>query len=173
VQTPETQVSVWVHWLPSSQAVPSATWALEQSPVDGSQLPAVWHPSGASQSTGLPPVQTPAWQVSVCVHGLPSLQAVPSGTAAFAQTPVVASQVPTEWHWSGATQLHAVQEDAPAGDHVPGAHGVHVKPLPYVPAGQPHTVLVVAVHAFSSRPGRHVVQAEHSVLRVAVHAERT
>ena len=47
----------------------------------------------------------PLWQVSVCVHALPSLQALPSGFAGFEQTPVAGLQVPARWHWSGAGQV--------------------------------------------------------------------
>jgi hypothetical protein len=40
-------------------------------------VPATWHWSDAEQTTGLPPVQTPPWQVSLCVQTLPSVQVVP------------------------------------------------------------------------------------------------
>jgi hypothetical protein len=46
------------------------------------------------QVTGLPPVQIPAWQVSVRVQALPSLQVEPSPLAGFEQAPLVGSQVP-------------------------------------------------------------------------------
>jgi hypothetical protein len=98
VQTPAWQVSVCVHMLPSLQVVPSAAAGSVQAPVDGSQVPAVWHWSEAAQTTGLPPVQTPAWQLSVCVQRLPSLQAVPFATAGLVQAPVDGSQVPAVWH---------------------------------------------------------------------------
>ena len=39
--------------------------------------PPTWHWSDAVQVTGLPPVQTPAWQLDVCVQALPSLHDVP------------------------------------------------------------------------------------------------
>ena len=48
--------------------------------------------------TGLLPVQTPLWQVSVRVQALPSLQAVPFVLVGFEHTPVVVSQVPATWH---------------------------------------------------------------------------
>jgi hypothetical protein len=53
-------------------------------------------------TTGLAPWHAPAWQVSACVHALPSLQAVPLALAGFEQTPVATSQVPAVWHWSWA-----------------------------------------------------------------------
>src|SRR3989442_8581704 len=62
--------------------------------VRSSHVPAVWHWSLAVQVTGLAPVQTPERQVSVWVHALPSLQAVPSGASGFEHTPVHGLQVP-------------------------------------------------------------------------------
>jgi len=43
--------------------------------------------------------------VSLCVHLLPSLQALPSVALGFEQTPVVLSQLPTAWHWSLAEHV--------------------------------------------------------------------
>jgi hypothetical protein len=51
----------------------------------------------------------PAWQVSVCVHLLPSLQAVPFGLLGFEQTPVALSQLPTSWHGSLAEHVTALE----------------------------------------------------------------
>jgi hypothetical protein len=53
-------------------------------------------PPGAppSPQLELPPVQTPAWQVSFCVHVLPSLHVVPFGAAGFEQAPVAWLHVP-------------------------------------------------------------------------------
>jgi len=79
---------------PVPQAVPSGLFGLLQAPVDGLQT-ALWHESAPVQVLGLPPVQTPAWQVSVCVHMSPSSQVVPSVLVGFEQTPVDGSQVPT------------------------------------------------------------------------------
>jgi hypothetical protein len=66
-----------VHALPSLQAVPFAWLGFEQTPVDVLHVPATWHWSDAEHTTGFEPVQAPAWHVSVCVHGLPSLHTVP------------------------------------------------------------------------------------------------
>src|SRR2546426_319368 len=74
--------------LPSLQAVPLAAFGFEQTPVDVLQVPATWHWSEAVQRTGLQPVQVADWQMSVCVHALPSLQAVPLAAFGFEQTPV-------------------------------------------------------------------------------------
>ena len=51
------------------------------------------------QVTGLDPVQTPLWHVSLAVHALPSLHPVPSVAAGLLEhTPVPAVQVPGVWH---------------------------------------------------------------------------
>ena len=68
-------------------------------------MPAVWHWSGVAQVTGLAPVQMPAWQLSVCVQRLASLQELPSALAGLEQAPVEGLQVPAVWHWSAAAQV--------------------------------------------------------------------
>src|SRR5207245_1666913 len=99
-----------MHWssyvpvLPSSHVVPSGLAGLEQLPVAGSHVPASWHWSSAVHTTELPPVQVPAWQVSVWVQASPSVHAVPSALAGVEQWPVAGSQVPASWHWSWAVQ---------------------------------------------------------------------
>jgi hypothetical protein len=102
LHAPARQVSVCVHALPSLQAVPSMAFEYEQVPFAGLQVP-TWHIT-AAQTTGLVPVQVPLWQVSVCVHALPSLQAVPPGALGFEQVPVVELHAPAMWHWSSAVQ---------------------------------------------------------------------
>src|SRR5437763_12702234 len=115
MQAPAWQVSVWVQALPSLQAVPSACCGVEQVPLAGSQTPATWHWSSALQTTGLAPVQVPAWQVSVCVQAFPSLQAAPSALAGLEQVPLAGSQVPATWHWSrGVETTGFVPTQAPA-----------------------------------------------------------
>src|SRR5438477_559625 len=101
-QMPASQASVRVQALPSSQGAPSSLAGLLQAPVVGSQVPAVWHWSAAVHTTGFAPTQAPAWQVSLCVHALASLQLVPLGLAGLLQAPVAGSQVPAVWHWSAA-----------------------------------------------------------------------
>ena len=59
LQIPPWQVSVCVQALPSLQLVPSAIGGFEHAPLEGLQVPAVWHWSCAAQVTGLPPVQVP------------------------------------------------------------------------------------------------------------------
>lgn len=98
VQLPLWQESVCVHALPSLQATPLALTGLLQVPVEVLHTPTSWHWLLAVQTTGFPPVQVPAWQVSVCVQALLSLQTTPSALLGLEQTPVDVSQVPTVWH---------------------------------------------------------------------------
>src|SRR3989449_1055632 len=104
VHTPLCQVSVCVQALPSLQALPLAFAGFEHVPVVGLQVPTVWHWSEAVQTTGLPPVQSPLWQVSVWAQALPSPPVLPSVFAGFEHVPVAGLQVPALWHWSEATQ---------------------------------------------------------------------
>ena len=99
MHTPPWHVSLWVQASPSLHAAPSTFGGLEQAPVAGSHTPAAWQTLGIGQTTAFWPVQTPPWQVSVCVQALPSLHAVAFGFAGFEQ-PVTGSHVPTLWHWS-------------------------------------------------------------------------
>jgi hypothetical protein len=101
---PARHVSLCVQALLSLHAVPSGADGFEQTPDVGSQVPATWHASLAAQVTGLAPTQAPVTQVSLCVHALLSLHAVPSGADGFEQTPDVGSQVPETWHASLAAQ---------------------------------------------------------------------
>ena len=61
----------------SGQAVPAGSGFVVQ-PTAGSQT-AVTQGSKLRHWSGVPPVQTPFWQVSPTVQALPSLQLVPSG----------------------------------------------------------------------------------------------
>src|SRR5438045_3420504 len=95
VHAPLTQVSGAVQGIPSLHDVPSAAAGFsEHTPVAGSQVAAAGHSTDAAQVTGPLPPHAPAWQVSVCVQPLPSLQAVPSAAAGFEHVPVAGSQVP-------------------------------------------------------------------------------
>jgi len=95
VHTPAWHVSVCVHALPSEQPVPSGFGVLAlHCPSAGLQVPATWHWSLAVHVTGLLPVHTPAWHVSVREQALRSLQAVPFGFASWEHAPVAGSQVP-------------------------------------------------------------------------------
>jgi hypothetical protein len=103
-QVPPEQESACVQALPSLHAVPFAFGGFEQRPVPVSHVPASWHWSSAVQTTGFAPVQTPNWQVSVCVQALPSLQVVPFAFGGFEHWPLAGSHTPTSWHWSEAVQ---------------------------------------------------------------------
>src|SRR2546428_657435 len=101
---PERQESVWVHALPSLQAVPSGASGFEHTPVDGLQVPATWHWSLAVQVTGLLPVQTPDRQGSGWGRALRWVKVETSGGAGLLQKQVEGWQVPATWHWSLAVQ---------------------------------------------------------------------
>jgi hypothetical protein len=90
--------SVCVHALPSLQLVPLGAAGFEHNPLPGSHIPGAWHWSLATHRTGLVPVHVPDWQLSVCVHALPSLHAVPSATGGFEHAPVLGLHVPAAWH---------------------------------------------------------------------------
>jgi hypothetical protein len=107
MQVPLWQLSVCVHALPSLHAVPFATFAgVEQAPVTVSHVLANLHPIAAAQTTGLLPVHVPPWQVSVCVHALPSLHVVPFAMfAGVEQAPVTVSHVLAILHAVAAAQL--------------------------------------------------------------------
>src|SRR5438552_3130379 len=129
-QAPAAQVSVRVQALPSSHGAPLSLAGLLQAPVVGSQVPAVWHWSAAVHTTGFAPTQAPAWQVSLCVHALASLQLVPLGLAGLLQTPDAGLQMPAVWHWSAAvhtTGLAPTQAAAPQVSvrvqALPSSHG--------------------------------------------------
>jgi hypothetical protein len=76
---------------------------LPVQPVSGSH---VWH---ASQLSGLAPMQTPPWQVSVCVQTLPSSHGVESGWNEFGgQSLDTPSQLSATSHASAAARQVAV-----------------------------------------------------------------
>jgi hypothetical protein len=97
LQAPAWHVSVCVHRFPSLQLLPSFTAGFEHVPLLGSHVPAAWHWSLAAQVFGLPPWQAPDWHVSVCVHALPSLHAVPFVLIGFVHVPLVLHS-PAAWH---------------------------------------------------------------------------
>src|SRR5205823_14513343 len=107
-QMPASQASVRVQALPSSQPVPSGLAGLLQTPDAGLQMPAVWHWSAAVHTTGFPPTQAPAVQVSVRVQALPSSHGAPSSLAGLLHRPVAGLQAPAAWHWSAAVHTTGV-----------------------------------------------------------------
>jgi hypothetical protein len=89
------QTSSIVQALPSLHDAPFALAGFEHTPVLVLHVPASWHWSCAAHTTGLDPVHTPDWHVSVCVHALPSLHDVPFALLGFEHTPVLVLHVPT------------------------------------------------------------------------------
>jgi hypothetical protein len=83
-----------VQALPSLQAAPFALAGFEQFPLVASQVPALWHWSDATQVFAVPEVHAPAWQLSLRVQALPSLQAAPFAFPGFEQVPLAVSHVP-------------------------------------------------------------------------------
>jgi hypothetical protein len=69
-------------------------FGFEHKPVDELHVPAVWQESEAVHTTGLLPVHTPAWQLSVCVQALPSVQEVPLFAAGLEHVPEEELHVP-------------------------------------------------------------------------------
>jgi hypothetical protein len=94
VHAPFWHVSFCVHAFPSLHDVPLAAAGFEHVPVLVLHVPAVWHASLAVHVMGFAPVHVPFWQLSLCVHALPSLQAVPLAATGFEQVPDVGSHVP-------------------------------------------------------------------------------
>src|SRR5439155_9101147 len=88
VQAPLWQTSLLVQALPSLHGVPLGAAGLEQVPVAGSQVPAVWQASTAVQVTGVPGMQAPAWQTSAPLHAFMSLHEVPLATGVCEQVPL-------------------------------------------------------------------------------------
>ena len=109
-QAPDEHASLCVHALPSLHAVPFVATGFEHAPVLVLHVPAAWHWSLAVHVTGFVPVHVPLWHVSVCVHALPSLHAVPFVATGFEHAPVLVLHVPAVWHWSLA--LHVTVLDA-------------------------------------------------------------
>src|SRR6478735_5205820 len=113
-QLPFTQWPLIMHMSEvSRQVVPSGTFTGWQWPVAGSHEPGRRQELSGGQTTGLPPTHTPAWQVSVWVQALPSLQAVPSVLSGLEHWPVAESQTPATWHWSSAVQMTDVPAQVP------------------------------------------------------------
>src|SRR2546428_4956969 len=87
------------------------------------------------------PTQAPAWQVSLCVHALASLQLVPLGLAGLLQAPDAGLQTPAVWHWSAAVHTTGVAPtQAPAAQGsvrvqaLPSSHGAPLSLAGMVPA---------------------------------------
>ena len=145
VQTPVWQVSLCVQALASLHPVPLLAFGLLHTPVPVLQIPAVWHWSEALHVTGLAPVHTPVWQVSLCVHALPSLQPVPLLTFGLLHTPVPVLQIPAVWHWSEALHVTGLAPvHAPAWQVSLWVHALpSLHPVPLLALGLLHTPVPV------------------------------
>src|SRR5262249_20315210 len=119
-QPPAWHVSLCVQALPSLHTAPFSLATATHRPVCGSHVFETWHVSGGGQTTGRPPLHTPALQVSPCVQALPSLHAVPSGLAGAAHRPVCGSHVFETWHASGGGHT--------TGGPPPHTPALHVSP---------------------------------------------
>ena len=97
-QAPPTHWSPLVQAMPSAHGEASARTGKSHCPVCVLQLPAPRHTAGFPHTTALPLLHVPSWQVSVCVHALPSVHGSLLGRAGLEQTPEPASQVPAAWH---------------------------------------------------------------------------
>jgi hypothetical protein len=113
VHDPLLHVSLCVHALPSSQALPVILGGLEQMPVAGLHVPASWHCDSGVQVVGVPAMQVPSVQASPVVQALPSLQAAPFGFSGFVHTPVEGLHVPGLWHWDCAEHTTALPPTQP------------------------------------------------------------
>jgi hypothetical protein len=145
------QVSLPLHTLPSGHGVPPGTVTKAQ-PLAGLQ-PSVVQALPSLQTSGVPPLHVPLWQLSAPLQALPSRQGVPLARGAFAQpktalqvSPVhglpspQASGVPAAQ--APAWQVSLPLQTVPSAQGVPLSIGVCAHPL----AG----VQVSVVHALAS-----------------------
>jgi hypothetical protein len=110
-QAPALHASAVVHPLPSSQLAPSGFAVGGEQPETGMQtLSARWQASGGGHASGLLPVQTPDWQVSVWVQALASSQAVPVRSL---QVPSLSAPAATEQASQGP-RAQAVEQQTPS-----------------------------------------------------------
>jgi hypothetical protein len=103
----------------------------------------LWHWSEAVQITGFAPVQTPAWQESVCVHASLSSHAVSSGCLASAgHAPSLPVHTSSASHWSLAPRqtVSAATKRQPLVQHELGSPlsppWSHSSPASAVPSPQ-------------------------------------
>ena len=78
----------------SLHAMPSGAVGFEQTPAPGLHVPASWHPSLGTHTTGGPLAHAPATHASPWVHPLPSVHVLPSGFTGFEHRPVEGVHVP-------------------------------------------------------------------------------
>ena len=103
-----------MHALLSVHVVPLATGVPLHVPVAGSHVWALRHWVAPGQVTGLPPVQTPPWQVSVCVHPLLSLHVVPFRAVVLFTQPVAGLQLSAVHGLLSSHEMLALEQLPPA-----------------------------------------------------------
>jgi hypothetical protein len=135
-QVPLWQVSAPLQTLPSAHAVPFATGVVVQ-PVAGLQ-PSVVHTLPSLQTSGVPAVQVPAWQLSAPLQVLPSGHAVPLGTTALLHTPD--EQVSAVHGFESLQSACTLQEVQPA-------IGVFWQPLTVLQLSAVHALLSLQLRA--------------------------
>ena len=115
----------------------SRPWRRSRAPrCTGGRTPRRRSSAPPPQATGVPPAQTPAWQVLPMRHASPSRQAVPSATGTWTGTP--SSHTSSVQGLPSSTGTHA----APPAPPPPPVLGV-VPPTPPVPLGPAPVVLRV------------------------------
>jgi hypothetical protein len=145
VQVPPWQVSAPLHRLPSRHGTPFGAGAVVQ-PVAGAQ-PSVVQGFESLQTSGVPAVQVPAWQVSGPLHWLPSVQDTPFATGVAVQ-PVAGLHVSVvhtfeSLQTTGVPAVHTpAWHDSVPLQRFPSGHGVPLETtaLPHTPAVQVSTV---------------------------------
>lgn len=124
VHTPDWHVSAPLHASLSGHAVPLVAAGYTQPPLARSQVApvAVWQTGGAVHATGVPATHAPCWHVSTPLHGLPSEQLEPFGSAGYSHIDDCGLHTPAaERHTGGcvhsigvpATQLPPTQVSRP------------------------------------------------------------
>src|SRR3989442_825548 len=102
-------MSVWMQTLHSLRGLEWSSGVCYHRLVVVSQVPATWHWSEAVQTTGLEPIQAPAWQVSVWVQALPSLQALPFGLGVVRAWRRAGAQISAVGVWLEAGQMTGLE----------------------------------------------------------------
>jgi hypothetical protein len=133
------KVNVPVH-IAVPHVVPSALLGLVQTPVPGTQLPALWHWSSALHVTELPALHVPPWHVS-SVHRFASRSHdTPFALATGAGQPDAGTHAPMVWHWS---VVHVTAEPT---THVPDWHVSAVQRFPSALHDVPFALGTTAEH---------------------------
>ena len=147
VQTPAWQVSLPLHTVASTHAVPLGTFGCWQ-PRARSQVSAV-HGLASLQLDAVPGTHTLPWQASRPLQALPSEHGVPAGTTAFTQVPTL--------HTSVVQGFESLQSPFTVQGWQPGI-GVFVQPLTGLQASTVQALLSLQLGAVpgAQTPARQV-----------------